>query len=598
MRTLGSMTSWKHMVGITEIMQLRRPCWSVRDYTKSASLKREELVDAGQPTYNTHPELVAPTEIMPGISSEEFALRRQKLAEAVPPGSLVILGAATIKQMTEAVPYPYRQDADFLYFTGCQQPGGIAVIDDRSGFCMFMPQPDPEREIWDGRIAGPDTAVDIFGADRAYSTRQIPEILPEMIRGSSKIIYDTSSPKPLFWGLPDIQEALKNYRVQTIQKYSHKLRWIKSPSEILRMKEVADITCQGFLKTMSVSKHFAHERILAATVEHECRIRGAQRMSFPTVSAGGASASVIHYSRNDKHIQEESMVLLDAGCELHGYVSDMTRTWPVSGSFSDTNREVYEIVLETMKECFKLCKPGATLREIHMQSGLVLSRGLLKLGLISDISSIGRSYRTFNPSAVGHYLGMDVHDCAAVSVDIPLQPGVVITIEPALYIPVNSTIPERLRGIGVRIEDEVLITSTGHEILTESAPKEVDEVESWLAQCLHLTEPSAQINLHTPEPHQELAYTTEKKDFWKGIDVECDTALVLSQNNGVAPVLVLNRGEHIFYYSILLEDLWCSLQAVDLVHGLSTARMHTRDLRYGLLKLPFISFSGISKYQP
>ncbi|KAL3695325.1 hypothetical protein R1sor_009401 [Riccia sorocarpa] len=411
-----------------QFMQLRRPGCNVRNYTRPASLsRREELFDAGQPTHDTHPELLAPGEIMPGISADEFALRRQKLAESVPPGSLVILGAATIKQMTDAVPYPYRQDADYLYFTGCQQPGGIAVIDHRSGFSMFMPDPDPEKEIWDGRIADPETAVEVFGADRAYSTKQIPEILPYIIRGSSKVIYDTSSPKPLFWGLPAIQEAIQNSRTQSIQKYSHKLRWVKSPSEIQRMKEVADITCQAFLKTMSVSKHFPHERILAATVEHECRIKGAQRMSFPTVSAGGASASVIHYSRNDKQIQKESMVKLDAGCELHGYVSDMTRTWPVSGSFTDSNREVYEIVLETMKECFKLCKPGATIRQIHMESGLMLSRGLLKLGLISDLKSIGSSYRTFNPSAVGHYLGMDVHDCAGVSVDVPLQPGVVLS---------------------------------------------------------------------------------------------------------------------------------------------------------------------------
>ncbi|KAG6546002.1 hypothetical protein Mapa_012665 [Marchantia paleacea] len=471
--------------GLHLVMEFRLPSASVRKYRRSASLIREEAVDAGQPTFETHPELLAPGEIMPGIASQEFALRRQKLRQVVPPGSMVILGAATTKQMTDAVPYPYRQDADYLYFTGCQQPGGIAVIDDRSDLCMFMPEPDPEREIWDGKFAGPETAVDIFGADQAYSSRQIPEILPGMIRRAANIMYDTSCPKPLFWGLPDIQEAKQNHKVQTLQKYSHKLRWIKSPAEVQRMREAADITCQAFLQTMSVSKRLPHERILAATVEHECRIRGAQRMSFPTVSAGGASASIIHYSRNDKQIEEGRMVLLDAGCELHGYVSDMTRTWPVSGSFTGANREVYEIVLETMKECFKLCKPGITLREIHIKSGLMLSRGLLKLGLVTDAQTLGRTFRSFNPSAVGHYLGMDVHDCAAINIDVPLQPGVIITIEPALYIPVKSTVPERLRGIGVRIEDEVLITSTGHEILTASVPKEVDEIESWLTQCAY-----------------------------------------------------------------------------------------------------------------
>ncbi|CAM6089423.1 unnamed protein product [Calypogeia fissa] len=469
-----------------QIREPRQHHGSFREFSSSAAVAADGVFDAGQPTFETHPELLASGEIMPGISSREFGLRREKLRDIVPAGSLVILASAMVKQMTDVVPYPFRQDADYLYFTGCQQPGGIAIIDDSSDLCMFMPDRSPERELWDGRLADPLAAGRVFGADQTYSIKQLPEFLPDKIGKAKAVLLDTSVRRQLIWSLPAIQEAVRLKKVQPIQNYTHRIRWIKSSSEIERMREVAAITCQAFLQTMLVSKHWPHESILAATMEYECKIRGAQRMSFPPVVGGGANASVIHYSRNDSRIRQGDMVLMDAGCELYGYVSDMTRCWPPSGTFSDAQREVYEVVLEAMKECLKMCRPHVTLREIHVQSGLILSRGLLKLGLAENGNSLGRTYLSFNPSAVGHYLGMDVHDCGAVSLDVPLQPGVIITIEPALYIPVKPTVPERYQGIGVRIEDEVLITPMGHEILTASAPKEVDEVESWLAQRLDL----------------------------------------------------------------------------------------------------------------
>ncbi|KAH0968944.1 hypothetical protein GBA52_029196 [Prunus armeniaca] len=204
---------------------------------------------------------------------------------------------------------------------------------------------------------------------------------------------------------------------------------------------------------------------------------------FNPVVGGGPNASVIHYSRNDQKIKNGDLVLMDVGCELHGYVSDITRTWPPYGSFSSTQEELYDLILQTNKDCVELCKPGASIREIHSFSVEMLIKGLNEIGILKDSRS--SSYHQLNPTSIGHYLGMDVHDCSIVGYDRPLKPGVVITIEPGIYIPLSSNCPERYRGIGIRIEDEVLITETGYEVLTGSMPKEVKHIESLLNNFPH-----------------------------------------------------------------------------------------------------------------
>ncbi|XP_020521120.1 probable Xaa-Pro aminopeptidase 3 isoform X3 [Amborella trichopoda] len=434
--------------------------------------------DAGQPTALSHPQLLQVGEITPGIAEDEYISRRKRLLEMLPENSLAIVASAPVKMMTDVVPYPFRQDANYLYITGCQQPGGIAVLSKDCGLCMFMPDPDPHDVIWQGEIAGVEVAMDVFKAEKAFPLHKMHEVLPDMIGRASKLFHNTKTALPAYVGLEAFTRAANDGKVDDLSKYTDEVRWIKSPSELKLMRESASIACQALLQTMLVSKTLPDESMLSAMVEYECRRRGAQRMAFNPVVGGGANGSVIHYARNDQRIKHGDLVLMDIGCELHGYLSDVTRTWPPYGSFSSAQEELYDLILEVNNECVKLCKPGISIQQIHHHSVILLQRGFKELGILKGGPSLMRCYHQLNPTAIAHYLGMDVHDCSTLSNDRPLQPGVVITIEPGVYIPSTSSVTTRFRGIGIRIEDEVLITETGHEVLTGSLPKETHQLKS------------------------------------------------------------------------------------------------------------------------
>lgn len=449
----------------------------------SHSFSSKRMIDVGQPTPATHPELLNEGEITPGITAEEYISRRNQLLDLLPEKGLAIIAAAPIKMMTDVVPYTFRQDADYSYITGCQQPGGIAVLGHECGLCMFMPEATPQDVVWQGYVAGVDVALKIFKADSAYPMSRLPKILSEMIQQSSRLFHNANTAVPAYTNLEAYQLAASNGKVNNLSACTHELRWTKSSAELKLMRESASIACQALLQTMMHSKVYPHEAMLSAKFEYECRMRGAQRMAFNPVVGGGSNGSVIHYSRNDQKIADGNLVLMDVGCELHGYVSDLTRTWPPCGSFSPSQEELYDLLLRTNKECIKLCKPGTTIREIHKYSVDMLCKGFKEIGLLKDDRSILHSYHQLNPTSIGHYLGMDVHDCSTVNYDRPLKPGVVITIEPGVYIPYNLDCPEWYQGIGIRIEDDVLITDTGYEVLTGSMPKEVKHITALLNDC-------------------------------------------------------------------------------------------------------------------
>ncbi|PKI68315.1 hypothetical protein CRG98_011290 [Punica granatum] len=382
--------------------------------------------------------------------------------------------------MTDVVPYTFRQDADYSYITGCQQPGGVAVLGRDWGLCMFMPEAKPHDVLWQGQIAGVDAALESFKADKAFPMSKLREVLPEMIRQSSKLFHNGYTATSAYTNLEAYQRAAYGGKVKDLSIYTHELRWKKSPAELKLMRESASIACQALLQTMMHSKMYPHEGILSAKIEYECRIRGAQRMAFNPVVGGGSNGSVIHYSRNDRKIKDQDLVLMDIGCELHGYVSDLTRTWPPSGSFSSAQEELYDLILQTNKKSMELCGPGTTIREIHKYSVDMLLKGFKEIGLLKNGGTNSLRYDQLNPTSIGHYLSMDVHDCSTISYDRVLEPGVVITIEPGVYIPDDFDGPDRYRGTGIRIEDEVLITETGYEVLTGSMPKEVKHIEALL----------------------------------------------------------------------------------------------------------------------
>lgn len=449
----------------------------------------EQVLDVGQPTALTHPQLLKEGEITPGITGNEYISRRKKLLELLPSDSLAIIAASPVKMMTDVVPYTYRPDANYFYITGCQQPGGIAVLGHQCGLCMFMPEASNDDIAWQGQAAGVDAALDVFKADEAFPIKKLGKILSDMIGKSSKLFHHKGTELPTYTRLEAFQNANSCGKVDDLSMLTDKLRWIKSPAELQLMRKSASIACQALLETMLHSRSCPYESHLSAKFEYECRIRGAQRMAFNPVVGGGPNASIIHYSRNDQKIGDKDLVLMDVGCESHGYVSDLTRTWPPCGSFSSAQEELYNLILETNKESLKLCKPGTSIKEIHNYSVKMLVRGFEEIGILKHEQNFERSYKRYqklNPTSIGHYLGMDVHDCATIQYDCPLKPGVVITIEPGVYIPPSFDSPEMYRGIGMRIEDEVLITETGYEVLTGSMPKEINHIETLLNNYSHV----------------------------------------------------------------------------------------------------------------
>ncbi|KAI5077239.1 hypothetical protein GOP47_0007063 [Adiantum capillus-veneris] len=437
------------------VARLRRAHATLRRFSSYASNGSQlEVLQAG--------------ELMPGVTTAEIASRRKKLMSVLPHGSLVILTAATVKHMTDVVPYPFRQSSHYLYFTGCRESGSIAVIYNAGDLCMFMPDPNPENAFWEGRLAHAPEAITNLKANRAYNMSDLPKILPRLLKQSKKIYVEEdffpgsdldNLPGGDLRKLPAYKEMLQEKKVESVHKHAYECRFVKSPSEVNLMRHAAKITSEAFIETIKVSRTRAHEHILAATMEFECRFRGAQRLAFPPVVAGGVNSTVIHYFRNDQKIREGEMILMAAGCEYFGYVSDVTRTWSPSGKISNPQKDVYNAVLSAYKDSLQMYKPGITLGEVQSVSNDKLVRATRGLGIVKKRDD----YLKVNPTAVGRYLGLDTLDCKLIHEDRKLVPGVVCTIEPGLYIPLSDNFPKWFQGIGIRIADEVLITESGHE---------------------------------------------------------------------------------------------------------------------------------------
>lgn len=442
---------------------------------------------AGQPTPETHPELLRDGEVQPGITAAEFAARRTALAAQLPEGGLALVQANPQVFMSGVVPYPFRQNADFAYLTGVNQWGPLAAIGSDGRFTLFFPDADPWREAWDGARLGADAALDFFGADDAAPLSEAPDRLAAMLGAASAVAMDLDRPDigPLANAvaqLPALKAAAGRGAVLPLRPLVHRLRWIKSPAELSLMRKSAAAAAAAMTDCMARSAPGVSEHSIAAHFEYRCRLAGAQRMAYPPVVAGGANACTIHYSRNDVKLTGKEALLLDGGCELYGYCSDVTRTWPMGGRFSGAQAAVYDAVLEAHRRLLAAVRPGATLRALHSASIRLLAEALAGLGVpalgtSAEALMSSQAFREFYPHSVGHWLGMDVHDVSTVSHDRPLEPGVVLTIEPGLYIPDREEFGP-LAGIGVRLEDDVAVMAEGAEVLSAAAPLERSDVEA------------------------------------------------------------------------------------------------------------------------
>lgn len=434
------------------------------------------------------------------ISLDQFVERRKELMAKMLPNSIAIIPSASMKQRNSDVEYAFRQDSNFYYLTGFNEPDAVLLLMPgrlAGESVLFCRKRDKLMEIWNGYRSGPEGVVADYAMDEGHCIDEVDELLPELLNGMSRIYYSIGQDEALDqqvrqW-LNSIRSKVRQGAVAPselvmLDQLLNEMRLIKTDAEKEMMRQAGDISAQGHVKAMQLCKPGMMEYQLEAEILHHFTMQGCRQPAYSSIVGGGENACVLHYIENDKTLNDGDLVLIDAGCELDHYAGDITRTFPVNGRFSEEQKALYQLVLDAQKACIAIAKPGTLWEAVHEESVKVLTQGLIDLGLLTgsledEIAAGG--YRDFYMHRIGHWLGMDVHDVGDYKVDgewRPLQPGMVMTVEPGLYIaPDNEAVDARWRGIGIRIEDDVLITETGCEILTASVPKEIEEIEALMA---------------------------------------------------------------------------------------------------------------------
>ncbi|CAG0886445.1 unnamed protein product [Darwinula stevensoni] len=444
-----------------------------------------------QPTPESHPHLLKEGEVNPGILLSEYHTRRRNFINGIHRCSrekftaqkdqLVIVVAAPVRYMAENIPYVFRQSSDFLYLSGCMEPSSVLCFRsscvDNFETTLFLPIPSTSQEKWEGPRTDPEAALSLFGVDQVLPQHSLIPFLKQELKKDSVIWYNKS---PMNDSIGKKVEALiEGHILMDLQLVLHELRLFKSPAEISLMRKSCDIICDAFLTSMM--RRCKSEWEIWAHTDYECRLRGAP-LAFPPVVAGGPRATIIHYTSNNQLFQNSDLLLMDAGCDLHGYCSDMARTWPVAGQFTPPQAKLYRIVLGIQEQLLTLCAEHMDLNAIFDNMCQYLGSELQHHGLLSprlSVSDAAKAAYRLCPHHSSHYLGMDVHDTSTISRSQLLKPGMVITVEPGIYIDSKDTsVPEEFRGIGIRIEDDVLVTQDGIEILTKKCPKSVSDIEA------------------------------------------------------------------------------------------------------------------------
>ncbi|MFT3914857.1 MAG: aminopeptidase P N-terminal domain-containing protein [Anaeromyxobacteraceae bacterium] len=412
-------------------------------------------------------------------------------------GGVMILPAAVEQPRNADSEFLFRQDSDHAYVTGLDEPEGAAVLVALGGerkFVLFVRPRDKEKEIWNGKRAGVEGAKERFGADEAYVPAELEAKLTEWLNGAPTLWYKLGFSQE--WDAR-VVGILANLRaggrlmkrapgaVVDPGRIVHELRLVKTPEELTRLRRAAEITAEAHMQAMRDGQAGRREGQVQAEIEYLFRRRGCTGPGYGTIVAAGANSTILHYRAGDEVLQDGQVCLVDAGGEYEWYTADITRTFPVSGEFSPAQRELYEACLEVQKQAIEAVKPGATIDGIHEGVVRGLTEALVKLKLLEgpvDARIEDKAFRRYYMHRTSHWLGLDVHDAGDYHVDgksRPLVPGMVITIEPGLYVAEDDErAPKELRGVGIRIEDDVLVTADGQENLTAAAPKEVDEIEA------------------------------------------------------------------------------------------------------------------------
>ena len=434
------------------------------------------------------------------MNKKEFAKRRAYLAEQMGANSIAILPAATVKSRNRDVDYPFRQDSDFYYLSGFNEPDAVLVIIPGRAHgesILFCRERDPAKEMWDGYITGPERVNELTGIDDAFPITDIDDILPGMIEGTDKVFYSMGldaafDAKVMEW-INIIRSKIRSGahppgEFVALEHALHELRLYKSAVEIKVMSEAAEISAKAHIEAMKTCRAGLYEYHLESTIQHVCANQGARFNAYPSIVGGGDNACILHYIENSSKLKDGDLVLIDAGCELECYASDITRTFPVSGQFSLEQRMLYQIVLDAQYAAIDAVKPGNHWNHPHEAAVRVITKGLIHLGLIKaelDDAIEKELYKPFYMHRTGHWLGLDVHDVGEYKVGGEwrlLEPGMVLTVEPGIYVsPNNKEVAKKWRGIGIRIEDDVLVTKTACRVLTQHVPKEIAEIEQLMA---------------------------------------------------------------------------------------------------------------------
>jgi Xaa-Pro aminopeptidase len=430
----------------------------------------------------------------------EYARRRQRLLAMLEPNSIAIVPAATLAVRSRDTEYPFRQDSDFLYLTGFEEPDAVAVLLPGRGhgeFVLFCHERDPDHALWNGERAGTEGACADFGADDAFPLADIDDILPGLIEGRGRVYYSMGrsadfDARIMGW-VTSIRSkvaagAVPPGEFTDLDHLLHELRLHKSAAEQRQLRQAAAISVAAHRRAMRQCRPGMREFQLEAELQHEYARHGARHAAYPAIVAGGANACTLHYTCNAAKLRRGDLVLIDAGCEYRGYASDVTRSFPVGGRFSRRQRALYDVVLAAQAAALQAIRPGADWNAAHDASVEVITDGLIDLGLLRGRRRRlidGAAYRRFYPHRVGHWLGLDVHDVGDYRPGgewRQLEAGMALTVEPGLYIGIDErSVPPAWRGIGIRIEDDVLVTADGHEVLSAGLPSEPDAIEALMA---------------------------------------------------------------------------------------------------------------------
>jgi Xaa-Pro aminopeptidase len=455
----------------------------------------------GQPHWQTHPHIVPRVgELTPGLLRGEFAARRAALGNVLPANAMALVAGYSERTMSNDIPYEFRHGTSLLYFTGFLEPDSLLVVESdaerRIRATLVVPPRDPSHELWDGPRTGAERAAEFTGVDAAVALPDAAAVVRDAAVRAKSIVID--SPEPVSWHINQVfndafrghDELRRKVSTSTLPTLVQMMRVRKSPAEIAVLQRSADIAAAAFADVLSTARAGELERAVAASLDYHCRRRGASRLAFPPVVAGGRNALTLHYVANTALLRDGDLVLLDGGCEFGGYVSDISRTFPVAARFTPGQREVYERVLDVNERCIALCDLSAhgqqplTIASLQAQAARWLTEHLLDMGVLRRPTHV-RSFERFYPHNIGHWLGMDTHDTPLVPNTTPLAESMCITIEPGLYLGDEPDIPPQYRNIGVRIEDDIVLRNGPATVLTNKLVKSVQGIEALRAKAMN-----------------------------------------------------------------------------------------------------------------